>query len=73
MTGLSDRRVDEIRDERSSGGDFFVYLKPGFAISQPPQHCFGARNEAEIKKTLKVVYPCNCDDCAALAKAKGAA
>jgi hypothetical protein len=34
---VKDKRIDEICDERSTGGDFFVYLVPGFAISDPPQ------------------------------------
>ncbi len=60
---MMDRRIDEIRDERSSGGDFFVYLKPGYSFSTPPQHCFGAEHRAEIKETMKRVKKCHCDEC----------
>jgi len=58
-----DKRIDEICDERGSGGDFFVYLKPGWALSNPSQHCFGAINRAEIKETMRRVYRCECDEC----------
>lgn len=60
-----DRRIDEICDERNSGGDFFVYLKPGFALSSPPQHCFGAETKADIKREMVTVRPCSCEDCKA--------
>jgi Fe-S cluster assembly scaffold protein SufB len=59
----SDRRIAELRDERGSGGDFFVYLKPGYSLSTPPQHCFGAETRAEIKETMKRVVACSCADC----------
>ncbi len=66
-----DRRIDEIRDERNGGGDFFVYLKPGYALSQPPQHCFGARDKSEITRTMKKqVYACQCLECRELMKLK---
>lgn len=64
-----DKRIEEIRDERESGGDFFVYLKPGWALSSPPQHCFGARTKADIRKELRSVYRCECDECKQLAAA----
>lgn len=65
-----DKRIDEICDERGSGGDYFVYLKPGYALSSPPQHCFGARNESEIRRTMRQVYSCDCAECRQL-KAEG--
>jgi hypothetical protein len=58
-----DKRIEEVRDERGEGGDFFVYLKPGYALSLPPQHCFGAIDKGEIRDTMKQVYRCNCDEC----------
>jgi hypothetical protein len=58
-----DERIDEIVDERNSGGDFFVYLKPGWSFSIPPQHCFGAENRREIRKTMKRVAQCQCNEC----------
>jgi hypothetical protein len=58
-----DKRIEEIRDERNGGGDFFVYLRPGYALSNPPQHCFGAVNKTEIKRTMAQVYRCQCDEC----------
>lgn len=58
-----DKRIDEIRDERDSGGDFFVYLKDGYSLSDPPQHCFGAVNRKEIRETMKDVKPCKCEEC----------
>lgn len=58
-----DSRIDEIADERESGGDFFVYLAKGYSLSTPPQHCFGARDKKEIRNTMKRVVPCKCDEC----------
>lgn len=58
-----DKRIDAIHDERGSGGDFFVYLKPGYALSSPPQHCFGAVDRKDIASQMKQVYECNCDEC----------
>jgi hypothetical protein len=69
MTHTPDKRIDEICDERSTGGDFFVYLVPGFAISDPPQHCFGAVNKAEIRSQMRQVYQCGCAECKELAEA----
>lgn len=60
---LRDHRIDEIRDERNSGGEFFVYLKNGYSLSTPPQHCFGAENRSEIRSTLRRVVRCGCDEC----------
>lgn len=60
---MTNRRIDEICDERGSGGDFFVYLKDGFSLSDPPQHCFGARDKGEIRSTMKQVKPCGCPEC----------
>ena len=55
--------IDEIRDERNGigGGDFFVYLKNGFAFDG--QHCFGAENRKEIIATMNRVEPCACVEC----------
>lgn len=58
-----DKRIDEVCDERAAGGDFFVYLKSGFSFTDPPQHCFGAIDKAEIRRTMKRVRACRCDDC----------
>lgn len=58
-----DKRIDEICDERAGGGDFFVYLKPGYSLSNPPQHCFGAEDRKEIRETMRLVVSCQCDEC----------
>ena len=58
-----DPRIDEICDERGEGGDFFVHLKVGYALSSPPQHCFGARTKNDIRREMKSVYECDCEDC----------
>ncbi len=60
---MSDKRIDEICDERPAGGDFFVYLKNGYSFSNPPQHCFGAVSKKEIRETMRRVTACRCDDC----------
>ncbi len=60
-----DKRIEEVCDERNSGGDYFVYLKRGYSFSNPPQHCFGAVNKKEISNTMRRVAKCNCDDCQA--------
>ncbi len=66
---MIDARIDEIRDERGEGGDFFVYLKPGYGLSSPPQHCFGAVNRREISSTMRQVFKCDCAECKQLAGA----
>ncbi len=58
-----DKRIEQICDERAGGGDFFVYLKPGWALSNPPQHCFGAVNKTAIRQEMRHVYKCTCDEC----------
>ncbi len=70
---MNDARIDEIRDERGGGGDFFVYLKPGFALSSPPQHCFGARTKTDIRKEMRGVFKCACEECLQLIATETAA
>lgn len=67
MPRTLDRRIDEITGE---AGEWFVYLKPGFAFRDAnttnPQHCFGEDTKADIRKSMKEVKPCRCADCARL-------
>lgn len=56
----TDKRIDEICDERPSGA-WFVYLKPGFHYDGA--HCFGEDRKSDIAKTMKFVKPCDCETC----------
>lgn len=53
--------IDEICDERNSGGNFFVYLRAGFIMDA--QHCFGAIDAKEIRETMQRVKSCDCVEC----------
>lgn len=65
-----DRRIEEISDERAIGNGWFVYLKPGFAYADADtpsaQHCFGEDTKADVRKSMKMVTPCRCDECTKL-------
>ena len=63
MEDKVDKRIYEICDERSGGGEFFVYLKQGYSLMGTDQHCFGAVNRKEIKETMGIVEPCGCAEC----------
>jgi hypothetical protein len=54
-------QVEEIKNE--GPGELFVYLKPGYSFSDPPQHCFGAASQQEIERTLLRVKRCQCFEC----------
>lgn len=58
---MSDSRIDQVCDERNSGGEFFVYLKPGYRLEDA--HCFGEGSRADIRRTMVRVKPCTCADC----------
>lgn len=64
MPRTLDRRIEEITGEP---GEWFVYLKPGFAIhdanTSKAQHCFGEDSMGDIRRTMKIVTPCLCDEC----------
>jgi hypothetical protein len=57
-------------DELETDPDIFVYLKKGFRLGSDfsqdgngCQHCFGEDSMADVRKTLKEVVPCACDQC----------
>jgi hypothetical protein len=54
-------KIDEVCDDRGSGGAWFVYLKPGWRLDD--QHCFGEDTKPVIWQTMKDVEPCTCDEC----------
>lgn len=56
-----DKRIDELCDERNSGGEFFVYLKPGWRLDDA--HCFGEGSLREIRSTMARVQRCTCGEC----------
>lgn len=64
MPRTLDRRIDEIDGHT---GEWFVYLKPGYAVldaSTPrAQHCFGEDTKADIRRRMRLVVPCECDEC----------
>jgi hypothetical protein len=58
----TDKRIDEICDERGFGNGYFVYLKPGFQYDGA--HCFAEDTKADVRRTMQRVKPCTCSDCA---------
>ena len=60
-------KIEELSDERASGGAWFVYLQPGWQTGGA--HCFGADSMAEVWRIMRTVQPCNCRDCAAAGEA----
>lgn len=64
MPRKPDRRIDEITGEP---GEWFVYLKPGYAYADADtpnaQHCFGEDTKADIRRSMKSVKPCACAEC----------
>lgn len=61
MPRTTDRRIDQITGEP---GEWFVYLKPGFALDGA--HCFGEDVKADIRRSMTRVKPCACSECRAL-------
>jgi len=65
--------IEFLCDERSNGGAWFVYLKPGWAIrdnnTDGAQHCFGEDTKAAIWRTMKDARPCRCAECVRLCNA----
>jgi hypothetical protein len=55
-------RVDEVCDERASGGAWFVYLKNGWSL-YGEQHCFGEDSFSDVRRTLERVERCHCEAC----------
>lgn len=59
-----DKRIDELCDERGGGGDWFVYLKPGYRLGDA--HCFGEETLGEVRASMKLVVRCDCEECRSL-------
>lgn len=61
-----DGRIEEIT---GGPGEWFVYLKAGYAYSDANSdsaaHCFGDDTKAAIRKSMKLVRPCACSACRA--------
>lgn len=64
MPRALDRRIDEIE---GGPGEWFVYLKPGYAVldenTPRAQHCFGEDTKADIRRRMKLVTKCSCVEC----------
>ena len=58
MPRTQDKRIELITGEP---GEWFVYLKPGYALDRT--HCFGEDAKGDIRRTMTQVQPCNCDEC----------
>jgi hypothetical protein len=57
-------------DELETDPDIFVTLKPGYKLGEDfsqdgrrCQHCFGEDSIADVRRTLKDVTVCACDQC----------
>lgn len=59
-----DKRIDELCDERNNGGDFFVYLKPGYRLADA--HRFGEETLVDVRASMRLVVRCGCAECATL-------
>jgi len=60
----SDPRVDELLVEQGLGQlrpSYFVYLKYGWRLDDA--HCFGEDTITDVRRTLGMVEPCDCDEC----------
>lgn len=57
----TDRRIEQIDDERSIGNGWFVYLRPGFRYGDA--HCFSEDTKRDVARTMSQVEPCDCEDC----------
>lgn len=55
------RPKHEIRDERSNGNGWFVYLSAGWQLDGA--HCFGEDRRRDVTDTLKRVKKCECQEC----------
>jgi hypothetical protein len=64
MPRTLDRRIEAIDID---DGRKIVMLRPGWAIEEPSTsnacHTFGADTNAEIRREMKMVQPCDCPDC----------
>lgn len=64
MPRTSDRRILRITGEP---GDWFVDLIAGFAFldagTTAAQHGFGEDTKADVRRSMKSVRPCDCDEC----------
>lgn len=52
-----DKRIEQIEQEP----DIFVHLKSGWQYEGA--HCFGEDSMADVRETMKMVKPCDCDEC----------
>jgi len=59
---LSDPRVVDVSDERSSGDGFWCYLGSGFCV-EPGLHCIHEDSPTQCAKILRSVTACDCVDC----------
>ena len=41
--------------------DIFVTLRPGWQYDGA--HCFGEYTMRDVRRTMKLVKPCDCDEC----------
>lgn len=60
--------IEQLCDERPNGGEWLVYLKPGWAIldndvDNAAQHCFGEETKRDVWQTMKRARPCRCTEC----------
>lgn len=64
---MIDHRISEIENIQSlTGTSFMVHLVRGFRMDDA--HTFGAKDRAEIRRTMKRVKRCDCADCRGAAK-----
>jgi hypothetical protein len=59
-----DRRIETYETDP----DIFITLKPGWQYDGA--HCFGEDTHADVKRTMKRVKPCHCNECLDLAAVK---
>ena len=42
---------------------WWVELKKGFAYCEPGCHCFAEDTKSDVRRSLKSVVSCDCDEC----------
>lgn len=67
---INDTRIEAISDERATGDGIWLYLKPGWVWDEV--HFVHEDTVRACRQALRVVQPCNCEECETL-KAQAAA
>lgn len=71
LQALIDRypdKIEEVSDESRSGDGYWLYLKPGWKREPCDEvHSVHEWNMRDLKKSMRLVARCDCEECAKLA------